>query len=102
MNKHEINVLSNNVLIEVNLEEEETSSGLVIASKKDTADVKTGIVKKAGKGRYENGEFIESEIKDGDKVMFQYGIDVDIDGKTYLIAKGSDILIILENDEEDN
>lgn len=56
-----------------------------------------GTVVAVGRGRYQDGKFIETMAKVGDKVLFgsYAGTEVELDRKTYLIMDDSEILATL-------
>ncbi len=89
--------LGDRVVVEVIEQEETTASGIVLP---DTAKEKPqeGRVVAVGKGRYENGQLIPMEVKEGDRVIFSKyaGTEVKVGDKEYLIMRESDILAIQE------
>ncbi|OUM85747.1 MAG: co-chaperone GroES [Bacillus thermozeamaize] len=92
-----IKPLGDRVVVEVIEQEETTASGIVLP---DTAKEKPqeGRIVAVGKGRYENGQLIPMEVKEGDRVIFSKyaGTEVKIGDKEYLIMRESDILAISE------
>ena len=91
-----IKPLGDRVLIQADVAEEVTSSGLYIP---DTAKEKhqQGTVIAVGPGKVENGTKVEMTVNEGDKVLYgKYaGTEVTIDGNEYLIMRESDIVGIL-------
>ena len=91
-----IKPLGDRVLIQADVAEEVTSSGLYIP---DTAKEKPqqGTVIAVGPGKVENGTKVEMTVNEGDKVLYgKYaGPEVTIDGNEYLIMHESDIVGIL-------
>lgn len=89
-------VVSDNVLVKVEDNEEETASGLVIAATaKKGGKPSTGTVVKVGPGRMaSNGEIMTVDISVGDMVKFRdfAGNEVDIEGGEYSVVKMTDIL----------
>jgi chaperonin GroES len=89
-------VVCDNVLVKVDLKEEETASGLVIAATaKRGAKPSTGEVVKVGPGRMAaNGEIMTADISVGDMVKFRdfAGNEVKIDGDEYAVVRMTDIL----------
>lgn len=89
--------LGDRVVIEAIEQEETTASGIVLP---DTAKEKPqeGKVVAVGNGRFENGERIPLEVKEGDKVIFSKyaGTEVKVGDKELLIMRESDILAIVE------
>ena len=91
-----IKPLGDRVLVQPDVAEEVTSSGLYIP---DTAKEKPqqGTVVAVGPGKVENGNKIDMTVKEGDKVLYgKYaGTEVSVDGNEYLIMRESDIVGIL-------
>jgi chaperonin GroES len=91
-----IKPLADRVVVQPDLAEEKTSSGIIIP---DTAKEKPqrGTVVAVGGGRYENGTKVEMSVKEGDKVLYgKYaGTELSIDGGDLLIMRESDILGIV-------
>ena len=87
-----IKPLADRVVIEPKEAETKTASGLYIP---DTAKEKPqqGTIVAVGNGKKDE----PMEVKPGDVVLYgKYaGTEVTVDGKTYLIAKQSDILAVL-------
>ncbi|MDN4594516.1 co-chaperone GroES [Polycladomyces subterraneus] len=92
-----IKPLGDRVVIEAIEKEEKTASGIVLP---ETAKEKPqeGKVIAVGTGRYENGERIALEVKEGDRVIFSKyaGTEVKVGDKEYLILRENDILAIVE------
>lgn len=88
--------LGDRVIIEAAEKEEKTASGIILT---DSAQEKPmqGKIVAVGRGRYENGQLIEMEVKEGDTVLYgKYsGTEVKLDGKEVLIMKESEILAII-------
>jgi len=91
-----IKPLGDRVLIQPNVAEEKTQSGIIIP---DNAKEKPqrGTVVAVGPGKVENGTKIEMSVKDGDKVLYgKYaGTELTLDGEEYMIMRESDILGIV-------
>lgn len=93
--------LEDRVLIEEikkdNFESTETGIAKVQLNRPD----KSGIVKRVGKGRYafETGEFIETTLQEGDKVIFGAGAGMPLDldlgegKKEYYLMREGDVLM---------
>ncbi|MEX2145236.1 MAG: co-chaperone GroES [Candidatus Spechtbacterales bacterium] len=91
--------LRDQIIIEPQLPEEVTESGIVIPQTAEKNRPERGTVVAVGPGRKSrDGKRIEPEVKKGDNVLFsKYGPnEIEINGKDYLIAKEDDILAILE------
>jgi chaperonin GroES len=88
--------LGDRVVIEAIAKEDTTASGIVLP---DTAKEKPqeGRVVAVGTGRFENGERVALEVKEGDKVIFSKyaGTEVKFDERELLIMRESDILAIV-------
>jgi chaperonin GroES len=89
--------LGDRIVIELIEAEEKTSSGIVIP---DSAKEKPqeGKVFATGTGRVlENGQRIDLEVKEGDRILFSKyaGTEIKHKGNEYLILRESDILAIL-------
>ena len=90
-----IKLLWDRVLVEPQAAETKTKSGLVLSKESEPGDVRIGIIKAVGCGKkLENGELSPVQVKDGDKVMFQYGANVLVDGKTYSLVDEGDIIMV--------
>lgn len=91
-----IKPLGDRVLVQADVAEEKTSSGIIIP---DTAKEKPqqGTVIAVGPGRVENGNKIDMTVKEGDKVLYgKYaGTELTLDGEEYMIMRESDIVGIL-------
>lgn len=91
-----IKPLGDRVLVQPDVAEEKTASGIIIP---DTAKEKPqrGTVVAVGTGKYENGTKIDMTVKNGDKVLYgKYsGTELNLDGEDFLIMRESDILGIL-------
>ncbi|WP_202080794.1 co-chaperone GroES [Caldalkalibacillus salinus] len=89
--------LGDRVVIEALEKEETTASGIVLP---DSAKEKPqeGKVVAVGSGRYENGERVALEVKEGDRVIFSKyaGTEVKFGDKELLIMRESDILAVSE------
>lgn len=91
--------LSDHILIEPLPEKEKTKSGLLIPSTATKDAPEQGKIIAVGPGkRLSSGKREPLEVKIGDNVLFsKYGpIEIEIEGKKYLIAKAEDILAIIK------
>ena len=77
--------------------EQTTASGLVIP---DTAKEKPqeGTVLAVGPGRFENGNRLPLDVKEGDVVLYSKygGTEVKYNGEEYLVLSARDVLAIIE------
>ncbi|GGE24195.1 10 kDa chaperonin [Marinithermofilum abyssi] len=91
-----IKPLGDRVVIQAIEKEETTASGIVLP---ETAKEKPqeGKVIAVGTGRYENGQKVELEVKEGDRVIFSKyaGTEVKVGDQEYLVLRESDILAIV-------
>ncbi|AMA74237.1 MULTISPECIES: co-chaperone GroES [Aneurinibacillus] len=89
--------LGDRVIVEPIAKEETTASGIVLP---ETAKEKPqeGKIIAVGNGRYENGERVALEVKEGDRVIYSKyaGTEVKYGDKELLIMRESDILAIVE------
>ena len=95
--KVNIKPLEDRIVVTVLEQEQTTASGIVIP---DTAKEKPqeGTVLAVGPGRFENGQRLPLDIKEGDTVIFskyggteiKYGVD------EYLILSARDVLAVVE------
>ncbi len=93
-----IEPLSDRVLIKEDIESKEktTASGIIIpATVIEDKSGKRGIVVAIGKGRYEEGKYIPVSVKVNDKVLFQWGDKIVVDGTEYFVVRESEILAII-------
>lgn len=86
--------LADRVLVEVDVEESKTAGGILLP---DTAQKKSqkGTVIAIGSGKVlDNGERLAFEVAVGDRVLFaKYsGVDIEEDGKKFLLLSERDIL----------
>ena len=74
-----------------------TASGLVIP---DTAKEKPqeGIVLAIGPGRFEDGQRVPLDVKEGDRVLYSKygGTEVKYNGEEYLVLSARDVLAVIE------
>ncbi len=87
--------LGDKIVVEPKAEEEKTSSGILLP---DTAKKKSteGTVVAVGRGKYQNGQLIQPEVKVGDVVIFSKygGTEVTIGDKDYVVLDEDNILAI--------
>jgi co-chaperonin GroES (HSP10) len=91
-----IKLLSNRVLIDAGDLESKTPSGVIVAKKFEQGEMNMGTVVAVGYGKDDGDHgFLGMTVKVGDKVIFQYGSKVQIEGKTYITGTEDDIIMIL-------
>ncbi|MFA6554736.1 MAG: co-chaperone GroES [Candidatus Paceibacterota bacterium] len=94
-----IKPLQDRILIKEDGESKEkrTSSGIIIpVTVNEDKGSKRGEVVAVGSGRYEDGKLIPIGVKEGDKVLFQWGDKVKIGEEEYYIVKESEVLAIIK------
>ncbi len=93
-------LLNDNLLVEVDSKEQQTSSGLFIPETSSDKNILTGIVAFAGNGKTnDKGEVKPMQVKAQDRIMFEksYGAqEIKVDGKEYLKISEADVIAILE------
>ena len=91
-----IKPLEDRIVVKANEAEQKTASGLVIP---DTAKEKPqeGTVISVGPGRFENGNRIPLDIKEGDVVLYSKygGTEVKYNNEEYLVLSSRDVLAII-------
>lgn len=90
--------LSNRVFIEQEEAQSQTASGIIIPPTSSQEKPFLGKVIATGPGKVDqNGKIVKMSVKPGDTVLFRkYGPDeIEIEGKTYLVASEDDILAVL-------
>ena len=91
--------LENRVIIREDTEskEKKTSSGIIIpVTVTEDKGGKRGEVVAVGPGRMEEGKLIPVAVKVGDKVLFQWGDKILVEGEEYYIVRESEILAIIK------
>ena len=100
MSKINVKPIGEYVLVEPQEEEEKTASGLLIQSSSKGERPQRGKIAALGTGkRDESGKLIEFSVEVGQDVLFKKYApeDIEIEGKSYLLMKESDILAVLIN-----
>lgn len=93
--KLNIKLLGERVLIKTNNTEKKTDSGLIISKANEPNDIQTGEVVAIGQGKWNDKYGWVNGTHVGDKVMFQYGTKIDVEGVQYILVNESDIIMIL-------
>lgn len=88
---------ADNLVVEP-IEEETTSSGIIIPDTASKEKPQKGKVIAVGPGKMESGKRVPMEVKAGDTVLFKEwgGSKVKVEGKDLLIFKEEDVLAILK------
>lgn len=98
-NTYPIQPLFDRVVIKEDIESKEktTSSGIIIpVTVEQDKNGKRGVVIAVGKGRYEDGKLIPVSVKVNDKVLFQWGDKITVDGTEYYIVRETELLAIIK------
>ena len=98
MSKINVKPVGEYIMVEPLEEEEKTASGLLIQSSQKGERPQRGKITALGNGkRDESGKLIEFNVEVGQEVLFKkYSPeDIEIDGKSYLLMKESDILAVI-------
>jgi chaperonin GroES len=86
----------NNVVVQRDEAGGKTEGGIILP---DSAKEKPkrGTIVTAGLGKWQDGKFVETILKPGDKVLFSAyaGSEVEMDGKTLLIMADTEILAVI-------
>jgi chaperonin GroES len=91
--------LENRVVIKEDSEskEKKTSSGIIIpVTVNEDKGGKRGEVVAVGSGKFEEGKLIPVAVKVGEKVLFQWGDKILVEGEEYYIVRESEILAIIK------
>lgn len=94
-------LLGDRILIEQDKTEEKTASGVYLAKTEEMDDYKRGVVIEVGPGKKyysqlsNQMEYENMQVMPGDKVIFQFGNTINVDGKQYLLVQEDDIIRIL-------
>jgi len=100
LNKSGIQPLGDRVLIRPMSEEEAAKklpSGIIIPATIDKEKTDRGTVVAVGPGKVnDEGKLIPMHIKQGDKVLFQWGDKVEVDDVEYYVVSESSVLAIVK------
>ena len=92
-----IRPLEDRIVVQAVEAETTTASGLVIP---DTAKEKPqeGTVLAIGPGRFEDGQRIPLDVKEGDRVLYSKygGTEVKYNGEEYLVLSARDVLAVID------
>ena len=92
--------LGDKVLIKPLSEEEmgiKSPAGIIIPDTVDREKADRGKVIAVGAGRHnDSGKLIPMEVKEGQKVIFQWGDKVELEGEEYYLVGESNILAIIK------
>jgi len=89
--------LGNRVIVQIIEEDEVTESGIVIPESAQEKPQQAEVIS-VGPGERKNGEVVEPEVDEGDRVLFgKYtGTEVGLGGEEYLVLESDDILAKIE------
>jgi chaperonin GroES len=77
--------------------ESKTASGIILPGSADQdKGAKRATVVAVGPGRYDDGELILVQVKEGDEVLYNWGDDLTIDGEDYVLVNESNILAVIK------
>jgi chaperonin GroES len=92
-----IRPLEDRIVVQAVEAETTTASGIVIP---DTAKEKPqeGIVLAIGPGRFEDGQRVPLDVKEGDRVLYSKygGTEVKYNNEEYLVLSARDVLAVIE------
>ncbi|MDO8564541.1 MAG: co-chaperone GroES [bacterium] len=97
--KVSVRPLGDKVLVREDLRQGETktASGIIIPESVDSdRGAKKGEVVAVGPGRFDDGKLVPMHVKIGDKVLFQWGDKLTIDGVEYEMVAESSILAVIK------
>lgn len=97
-NSFKVQPLGDRVLVrELKKDGEKTVSGIIIPeSASDDRGSKKGEVIAVGPGKFDDGVRAPMDVKVGDKVLYQWGDKLTIDGEEYEMVAESGILAIIK------
>lgn len=89
--------LHDRVLVKRVIQEEKTSSGIIIPDSAQEKPMEGEIVAVGNGLRDDSGKVHALEVKNGDRILFAKwgGTEIKLEGQEYLIMKESDILAIV-------
>jgi chaperonin GroES len=98
-NRPQITPLGDKVLI-LPLSDEEmgtiSPSGIIIPDTVDREKTDRGTVIAVGEGKYdETGRLIPMQVKEGQKIIFQWGDKVEVGGEEYYLVSENNILAVI-------
>lgn len=93
-----VHPLGDRVLVrEIKKEGEKIISGIIIPeSAGEDRGARAGEVVAVGPGKYDDGTLVPMSVKIGDKVLFQWGDKLTVDGVEYEMVSESGILAIIK------
>ena len=89
--------LGDRVLVRETKEDgEKIVSGIILPSTGEDRGAKKGEVIAVGPGKYDDGELVPMQVTVGDKVLFQWGDKLTIDGEEYEMVAESAVLAVIK------
>ncbi len=77
--------------------EKKTSSGIIIPiGAGEDKGGKSGEVVAVGPGKIEEGKIVPISVKVGDRVMFQWGDKIVVEGEEYYMVRESEVMAIIK------
>lgn len=96
VSKRTITPLGDRVLVEELKEESRTASGIILPDDySQDKGMKEGVVVSVSEGKLVDGKLVKPSVKKGDKILFQWGDEIKIDGKEYHLVNESSIAAII-------
>lgn len=91
-----ITPLGDRVLVEELKEQKKTASGIILPDDyTEDKGMKEGMVVSVGDGRLVDGKLVKPLVKKGDKILFQWGDEIKIEGKKYHLVSEASITAII-------
>ncbi len=94
-----IKPLGDRVLIKENKNnlEKKTASGIIIpVTVNEDKGSKQGEIIAIGNGHFEDGKLVPISVNVGDKVLFQWGDKIILEGEEYYLVKENELLAIIK------
>lgn len=91
--------LGDKVLIKaLEASDSKSPAGIILPDTAEREKTDRGLVIAVGEGkRSDSGEMVPMQVKEGDKVLFQWGDKIEIDKEEYYVVGESNILAILKS-----
>jgi chaperonin GroES len=90
-----IKLLGERVLVDLERAETKTASGLIVSKETSPSDMQYGKVVSVGTGKKTDQGIVPVDLKEGERVMFQYGTLVLLEGKSYYLVNEADVILVL-------
>lgn len=77
--------------------EAKTASGIILPGGMDEdKGAKRATVVAVGPGRYDDGELIPVQVKEGDEVLYNWGDELTMNGEDYVLVNEANILAVVK------